>query len=341
MTPKISIVILTYNGKTHVLECLKSLGKIFYGDKEIVVYDNGSGDGTVDAVKKQFKQVKVVYRKDNIGYCRGMNDAYRHTRGKYILLLNNDTTVTEDFLTPMIRRMEEDSRNGIVQPKLVFQKTKKLQAGCTFFTGTGFLYYFGHGKNPNEPKYNVPMQMHSANGACMLVKREVIEKIGLFDDDFFLYFEETDFCHRALLAGYRILYEPKATVFHIGSVDNSRYKYSLLVYYATRNRLSSYVKNLGMPTMLKVIPVHLLLNMLSLFGFVLLGRPENSLAVLKGLMYNIRNLKHTLQKRKYVQKRLRRLADSDFLPEVSRNPRPEYYVRLFNGLEKYKDQEMK
>ncbi len=337
MTPKVSIVILTYNGKAHVLECLKSLREISYRDKEIIVYDNGSGDGTADVIKKRFKQVKVIQRKDNVGYCRGTNDAYRYTRGKYVLFLNNDTTVTEDFLAPMVRRMEEDSLNGIVQPKLIFQKTKKLQAGCTFFTDTGFLYYFGHGKNPNEQKYNVPMQMHSANGACMLVKREVIEKIGLFDDDFFLYFEETDFCSRALLAGYRIWYEPKATVFHIGSVDNRRYKYSLLIYYATRNRVVSYLKNLETHTMLKVLPVHLLLNIFSVFGFVVLGRPENSLAVLKGLIYNIRNIKHTLQKRKYVQKRLRRLADSDFLPEVSRNPRPEYYVRLFNGLERYRD----
>lgn len=337
MTPKVSIIILTYNGKAHALECLKSLRKISYRDKEIILYDNGSSDGTAEVVKKRFKQVKVIHRKDNIGYCSGTNDAYLYARGKYILFLNNDTTVTKDFLTEMVDRMEQDHTNAIVQPKIIFQKTRKLQAGCTFFTSTGFLYYFGHGKDPNDRKYNIPLQMHSVNGACMLARREVIEKIGLFDEDFFLYFEETDFCHRALLAGYKIWYEPRAVVFHIGSVDNSRYKYSLLVYYATRNRIISYLKNLEMHTLIKALPVHLLFNMLSVFGFVLLGRSENSLSVLKALMYNIIHSRSTWRKRTYIQRYIRQIADKDFLPQLSRNPRPEYYMMLFKGLERYKD----
>lgn len=334
---KVSIIISNYNGRRHTVDCLRSLDTISFVDYEIILYDNGSTDDTAQVVKKTFKRVRVVKRKDNIGYCKGINDAYRYAKGKYILLLNNDTLVTKDFLTTLVRRMEEDSKNAVVQPKLIFQNTKKLQAGCTFFTDTGFLYYFGHGKDPNDPKYNVPMQIYSVNGACMLIRRDVIEKIGLFDEDFFLYFEETDFCHRALLAGYKIWYEPKAVVFHIGSVDNSRYKYSLLVYYATRNRLVSYLKNLETHTLLKVLPVHLLLNILSVCGFAFLGRSENSLAVLKALMYTVNHLRSTWHKRVYVQTKIRRLEDNDFLPEVSRNPRPEYYLKLFKGLEKYTD----
>ncbi|KKU83771.1 hypothetical protein A2973_00650 [Candidatus Gottesmanbacteria bacterium RIFCSPLOWO2_01_FULL_49_10] len=334
---KVSIIILNYNGCRHTVDCLRSLAKISFVDYEIILYDNGSSDDTAQVVKKTFKHVRIIKIKQNVGYCKGTNDAYRYARGQYVLLLNNDTIVTKDFLTTLVRRMEEDPNNGIVQPKLIFQKTKKLQAGCTFFTNTGFLYYFGHGKDPNEPKYNVPMQMHSVNGACTLVKREVIEKIGLFDEDFFLYFEETDFCHRALLAGYKIWYEPKAVVYHLGGMDNSTYKYSQLVYNATRNRLMSYLKNLEAHSLLKVLPVHLLLNILSLFGFAILGKPENSLAVLKALMYNVSHLRSTWHKRVYVQTQIRRLPDNDFLPEVRRNPRLEYYTMLFNGLERYKD----
>jgi len=221
---------------------------------------------------------------------------------------------------------------GIVQPKIIFQKTKKLQAGCAFFTFTGYLYYLGFGKDPDDRKYNIPLQMHSANGACMLVRRKVIEKVGLFDEDFFLYFEETDFCHRALLAGYTIWYEPGAVIYHIGAVDNSRYKYSLLVYYSCRNRIVSYLKNLGIGSLLIVLPVHILLCIGLVFAYIFSGNPDSSLAVCKALISNIRNIRCTLKKRTYVQKHLRRLADSDFLPQVSRSPSLEYYVRLFNGV---------
>ena len=337
MAPKVSIVILNYNGRKHVIDCLRSLEKITYKNTEIILYDNGSSDDISEEIKQKFKKVRVIRRTTNIGFSGGNTDAYRYSHGKYLLLLNNDTTVTKAFLTALVKRMEKDPQIGIVQPKIVFQRTKKLQSGCVFFTSTGFLYYLGFGKDPGNKTYNIPMQVHSANGACMLIRREVIEKIGLFDKDFFLYFEETDFCHRALLAGYTVWYEPKATIYHIGSVDNSRYKYSLLVYYSFRNRLVSYIKNLGLASLFVVLPVHTLLCIGLIFAYLFSGKPESSLAVCKALMYNIQNIRHTLQKRAYVQKHLRRLADGEFLLRVTRFPRIEYYLRLFTGLERYID----
>lgn len=337
MKPKVSIIILNYNGRKHTIDCLHSLEKVTYQSKEIILYDNGSAKDISEEIKKKFKHVRVIRRKNNIGYSGGTNDAYRYAQGKYILFLNNDTRVSRDFLTKLVVRIEASPHNGIVQPKLVFLRTKKLQAGCTFFTQTGFLYYAGFGKNPRTSRYNIPTKIYSANGACMLVRREVIDAVGLFDKDFFLYFEETDFCHRALLAGYKVWYEPTSVIYHIGAVDNSRYRYSLLLYYSCRNRLVSYIKNLGMNNLIRVLSVHVLLCIALAFVYLLSGKPESFLAVFKALMYNIRNIRRTLHKRTYVQKHLRRLADNDFLPEVSRNPRLEYYVMLFKGLEKYVD----
>ena len=183
--PKVSIVILIYNGRKHMVNFLDSLVKISFKDKEIILYNNGSTDDSGIVVKKRFPEVRLIERAGNIGFCGGNNDALQYCRGKYILFLNNDTLVTKNFLEPLIEKLGEKKNNGIVQPKIILYGNRKLQAGGAFFTNTGFLYHYGFGKNPHDPKYNVPMQIFSANGSCMLVKREVIEKVGLFDEDYF------------------------------------------------------------------------------------------------------------------------------------------------------------
>lgn len=335
--PKVSIVVLNYNGRKHTVDCLDSLVKISYKDKEIILYNNGSVDDTGIVVKKRFPEVKLIERVDNIGFCRGSNDALQYCRGKYILFLNNDTIVTKDFLTPLVTQMEKNSKIGVVQPKILFYRSNKLQSGCAFFTNSGLLYYFGYDKNPTDPKYNVPLQLYSANGACMLVRKEVINKIKLFDEDYFSYVEETDFCHRALLSGYQIWYEPKAVIYHLGSMDNSKYKQSILLYNAFRNRITTYLKNLEAINLLKILPLIIagyLFAAIIYFGF---GKPKNSLAIFKALFYNIIHLERTLRKRKTIQGKYRQSKDKNFLPIVTRNPRINYYFSLFTDVGKYVD----
>lgn len=335
--PKVSIVILNYNGCKHTINCLDLLAKISYKDKEIILYNNGSTDDTGIMVKKRFPEVKLIERIGNIGFCRGNNDALQYCRGKYILFLNNDTLVTKNFLEPLIKRMEERKDIGIVQPKIILWKDKKLQAGGSFFTNTGFLYHYGYGKNPKDRKYNVPMPIFSANGSCMLVKREVIGKIGLFDEDYFSYLEETDFCHRALLSGYQVWYEPKGVIYHLGSMDNRQYKQSATLYNAFRNRLTTHLKNLELINLAKILPLTITMYLFAGIIYLSLGKPGNSLSVFKALFYNITHLGKTLNKRKTVQNKYRQLKDKDFLPAVTRNPRLDYYPKLFSGLEKYQD----
>ncbi len=252
---KVSIIILNYNGCNHTVKCLESLDKVTYKNKEIILFNNGSTDDTSKIVKAKFPSVRLIEQKDNIGFCRGNNEAYKYAKGRYILFLNNDTIVTKKFLEPLVEKLEEDGQNGVVQPKIIFPKTNKLQSGCAFFTNTGFLYYYGYDKNPNDPLYNFPSKMYSASGSCMLVKREVIEKVDLFDEDFFSYFEETDFCHRALLAGYEIWYEPRSEIYHIGSIDNNREDPFIIQYNSFKNRICSYLKNLDKISLLIILSV--------------------------------------------------------------------------------------
>ncbi len=335
--PLVSIIIINWNGKPHLLNCLSSLSKIVYPSTEIIVMDNNSMDGSVEMVKNNFPKIKVVTNKENLGFCRANNAGAKIAKGKYVLLLNNDTIVTPAFLGPLVEKLEKKPENGMAQPKIIFWGNKKLQTGCALFTSTGFLYHFGYGKNPDDHKYNISRQTYSGNGSCLLVKKEVVDKVGLFDESFFSYFEETDFCQRALMAGYKIWYEPKATIYHIGSVDNSRHKSSAIVFNSFRNRITCYLKNLEAGTLIKILPVHLLFTILTSLAYIIMMRFDDSLAVLKAIGYNIVNLKSILLKRKDIQSRIRKIKDNDYLNQVSKDPRPDYYFKLFTGLEKYND----
>lgn len=335
--PLVSIIIVNWNGKPHLINCLASLQKVHYKPLEIILVDNNSCDGSVDFVEKKYRSVRIIKNKKNVGFCLANNKGYKVSKGKYVLFLNNDTIVTSDFLKPLITTLEENSRNGIVQPKIVFWGNKKLQTGGAFITNTGFLYHYGYGKNPQDPKYNFNMQIYSANGSCMFVKREVINKIGLFDEDYFTYFEETDFCHRALLAGYKIWYQPKSIIYHIGNIDNSKHKNSFLVYISFRNRICTYLKNLETGNLIKIVSLHFLLCLFSVFVFLVLRKPDYSYAIIKALFYNIANIKSILKKRTKVQNQIRKLKDKEIFHIVSRNPKPYYYLYLFSGLERYND----
>lgn len=333
----VSVIIINWNGKTHLINCLTSLSKVSYKPVEVILVDNNSKDDSVSSVQKIFPEVKIIRNKNNLGFCIANNIGFKNAKGKYVLFLNNDTIVTKDFLSPLVEKLEEKLQIGIVQPKIIFWGNKKLQSGAAFFTNTGFLYHFGFGKNPDDSKYNQPTRIYNANGACLFAKREAIEKVGLFDEDYFSYFEETDFCHRALLSGYEIWYEPKSIIYHLGMVDNSKHKSSLLVYNSFRNRIYTYLKNLSYKSLIKILPVHLAFCLLSFAAYLVLGKIDSAKAVVRALGYNLFNLNKIVKKRAYIQNKLRKAGDEVFLPVVTRNPRPIYYLRLFTGLEKYED----
>ena len=337
MNNLVSIIVVTWNGKELLKSCLTSIYSQSYKNIEVILVDNASSDNSVSFIKNKFPKVKIIVNKENAGFCKANNMGYKASKGDYVLFLNNDTLVTKNFLEPLIEKLGEKKNNGIVQPKIILYGNRKLQAGGAFFTNTGFLYHFGFGKNPDDPKYNIPMQIFSANGSCMLVKREVIEKIGLFDEDYFIYMEETDFCHRALLTGYQVWYESKAVIYHLGSMDNSQYKQSVLLYNSFRNRITTYLKNLEVINLVKILPLTIILYLFAVIIYLGLGKPGNSLAVIKALFYNIIHLDKTLRKRKTIQSQYRQLNDKKFLPTVTRNPRLDYYLKLFSGLENYQD----
>lgn len=329
--PLVSIIILTYqNGLRHVKRCFASLEKITYKNYEIILVDNNSLDNTITFVKKRFPKVTIIANKSNLGFCRGNNQAVKFTRGKYILFLNNDTVVTPSFLNILVEILEEDKTIGVVQPKIrQLIKKNKLDACCSFITWTGFLYHYGYSQNQNNKKYNKRISMYSAKGACFLTRKDLIDRIGLFDEDYFAYFEETDFCHRVWLSGHKVEYIPESEIFHLGGANKKEDHPVSLQYISYRNRLVTYIKNVGTKYLIIILPLHLALILGVVIMFAITGRVRHSLSIFKAILWNAFHLNETLIKRKRIQGKLRKIREDQYINEIMVNPNLSYYFHFF------------
>jgi GT2 family glycosyltransferase len=323
--PFVSIITVNLNGRIWLENCLKSIFQSDYplSKMQIILVDNGSTDDSVNFVKREFPTVKIISLNKNCGYAQGNNMGFKSSTGDLILLLNNDTILRKNTLKIMINEIEKIKDAGILQPKIILTGNRGLDACGAFLTNTGFLYHYGIGENPKDPAYNKKIPVFSVKGACMLVKREVIGKIQLFDDDFFAYFEESDFCHRAWIAGYRVYYAPKAVMYHKRGATAEKLGQEKippwLHFHSYKNRICSHIKNLSSKELIKMLPMHLsLVSFLSILYFVR-GEPEVSRAIYRSLWWNLTNLKKTLRKRKYIQKKLRLIDDAQVMKIIKKN----------------------
>ena len=339
--PLVSVVIINWNGEDILRECLSSLFTQNYRNIQVIVLDNNSKDKSKEIIKN-FKKVELIEGDKNLGFAQGNNVAYAKAKGEYVLLLNNDTIVTKNFLKHLVAFLEKDKDIGIVQPKILYKgnpsyNDNTINSIGAFFTPTGFLYYPGYGKKSNLSMYSRENEIFSAYGACMLVRKKLIDKIGLFDSDFFLYFEETDFCLRVHLAGYKIIYTPESSIYHKGGVSARKFGNEKIFFHSFKNRISSYLKNFEVRTLIWILPLHLLICQAIAVIYFFTGRLRLFLAIQKAMLWNLANLSRTLGKRNIVQKKIRKVKDSIFLSKVSKSPRLSYYLYLFKGLKYYKD----
>ncbi len=336
--PLISVLIVNWNGEKWLKNCLDSLKAQTYKNYEIIFIDNASTDGSVNFVKQHHPDIKLIQNDENVGFAGGNNIGYKHSEGQYILLLNNDTIVEPGFLNKILMAFEKIPNLGSVQAKLVLMDDrKKLDVAGSYWTDTGFLYHYGFGKNESLEKYNKPMPFFSNKGAAMLISRTAIERVGLFDDDFWCYYEETDFCHRLWLAGYECWYWPGATVFHAMGGTSLAFKNDFIQYHNFKNKLLSFIKNFEYHTLLWLLPVFLL-EVVGLASFWLLkGKFKHAVSIMNAISWNIHHLPQTLKKRKSVQD-LRQVSDKTISQKVKKNPRLIFYKHLLSGnIEDYVD----
>lgn len=341
MNKLISVVIVNWNGKKFLKECLSSLIVQDYKNIEIILVDNNSKDGSVEYIKKNFPKTKIIVNKGNLGFAEGNNVGYKYATGDYILFLNNDTKVTNNFISELVKVLEGDKKIGGAQSKiLLMDDPTRLDSVGAFLTNTGFLYHYGIEKK-DSLKYNRQIDIYSAKGACMIFKREVLEKIKvdeeIFDSRYFAYFEETDMCHRVWLSGYRIVFAPKSVIYHKMGGTSAKLDNAFVQYHSFKNRINSYIKNLGMRELLKILVVHVLIcEAFAVFSLLRL-KFKLFLSIQKATIWNIIEIHTTLSKRRYIQTEIRKRTDISFYPYITSKVKPSYYLYLLSGISKYED----
>lgn len=221
--PHLYIVVLTWNGKADTLECLASLQNITYSNASILVVDNASNDGTLEAIRNRFHRVDLIRNEQNLRFAAGNNVGIRYAldRGAdCILLLNNDTVVDKNFLSPLVETAESNQNIGIVGPTIYYFSfpNKIWFAGGIIKWWQGWLEHRGIREIDNG-QYAQSEEVDYITGCCLLIKREVIEQIGLLDERYYMYGEDTDWCVRAHRKGFKIFYQPKSKVWHKVSVS--------------------------------------------------------------------------------------------------------------------------
>lgn len=337
-SPIISIIIVNWNGKKWLKNCFDSLKKQTFKQFEIILVDNASADDSVDFINKNYPEVNVVQTGSNLGFAGGNNVGLKSAKGKYILLLNNDTWAPKDFLEKFVKAFNEIPNAGCIQSKMVLLKDSKvIDLVGSYWTDTSFLYYYGFGKNASLKKYNQAMPFFSNKGACVMIPRKVIDGIGLFDDDFWCYYEETDFCHRVWLAGYECWYYPKAVIHHAGGGTAIKFDNSFIQFHNFKNKLLSFQKNFETKSLLTIIPIYLLLNIAISFMWLIQKKPKHFLALYQSIWWNIVHFKDTQLKRRKIQS-YRKKTDAEIFTVTKKNPGFSYYISLIKGdPERYKD----
>jgi hypothetical protein len=247
--PKVSIIVLNWNGKDDTLECLESVCQIDYPNFDIIVVDNGSSDDSVKAIQNKFPEVTVLETKRNLGFAGGNNVGIRYALkhgAEYILLLNNDTIVDSHLLKSFINASRVVQQEAIWGAKIYYysQPDKIWYAGARWVNKVSGFHHVGQGCIDNGQDYSSIVETDYACGCALFINAELLNRIGLLDEEFFLTFEETDLCYRARRAGFKSYFVPEAKVWHKVSTSFGGERSALYSYFLMRNRLLWAEKNL-------------------------------------------------------------------------------------------------
>lgn len=278
----LSIIIVNWNTRNLLVQCLSSIYQtVRTVEMEVWVVDNGSKDGSGTAAVEKFPETKFVQNKVNFGFARANNQALNLATGRYLLLLNPDTKVNPGAVERLISFMNAHPEAGGAGAQLINSDGSKQNSIANFpslateLLNKNLLRWLFPKQFPGkERNYSESVEVDSVIGACMMVRREALEKVGLFDEDYFLFLEETDWCYRMKRAGWKIYHVPRAEVYHFqGKSAETERKRAKVEYYCSRYHF--FRKNRG-----KFQWIILLVGLLIRLGFEVLSMAMASLVTL-------------------------------------------------------------
>tara|TARA_B100000131_G_scaffold991_1_gene1038 strand:- start:1264 stop:2247 length:984 start_codon:yes stop_codon:yes gene_type:complete len=307
---RVGIAILNWNGANLLKSHLKGVVDKS-GDSKIYIIDNNSDDNSLEFVKQNFPQVKLISLDKNYGFAEGYNIGLKHVKEDIICILNNDIEVTDKWLDPIKRKLKEN-KNCIIQPTIMDYNNQEYfeYAGAS----GGFIDKFGYPFCRGRIFYTLEKNINQysddrifwASGACMIIPKRTFYNLGGFDKSFFAHMEEIDLCWRAFNKGVECFSSTDSIVYHVGAAtlkENANKNY--LNY---RNSLIMLTKNLPLNSLLYVLLIRIILDMISIIRFLIIGRIDLSISIIKAHLnyFNqankiLRNREKSLKKENYYR----------------------------------------
>lgn len=301
MSTEVSVVIVNFNGERYLERCLTSVLAQTYPSFEVVLVDNGSTDGSVELVREQFPSVRIIEAGENLGFAKANNVGIRATGTPLVATLNNDTWIEPDWLEQLVHVMESDPQIGTCASKMLFAHQPEIinSAGvCVDLVG---IAWDRLGGAPETEDTEEPIDVFAACAGAALYRRAMLDDVGLFDEDYFIYLEDVDLSWRSQLMGWRTVYVPQARVYHVHS-GTTREASPFKNFHLARNKVWTIIKNYPSPQFWFYLPLILLYDLGSI-PYSLLRRGET--AALRGRLTAFRYLPDVWRKRREIQARQR------------------------------------
>ena len=321
---KVSVIVVNWNGKEFLSECLDGLRRQTYQPFSVILIDNGSHDGSLDFIHRYYPEVRTIALSKNVGFSAANNYALKSIQGEYVALLNNDAVPDRLWTRHLVETLELHPEAGFAASKMLFCDDPDVidRAGDTYTrAGTGLL----RGRGERARNFGKTEWIFGACAGAALYRTSMLSDIGLFDKDFFLLYEDVDLSFRAQLMGYKCIFVPEAVVYHKAS-RSIVYDSPISVYYSHRNLEWAYIKNMPSNLILKTVWLHIIYDIAAFFFFATNGRIKEFMSAKWDAFKSLRTM---LRKRKEIQ-RNRRVSDDYvwgllerelFLPRLTRRIR--------------------
>lgn len=302
--PNVSVIILNWNGKENTVNCLEALKLTTYSNYEIIVVDNGSTDGSVEYFKKNYPEIKLIENRKNLGFAEGNNVAIKKVLKrkeiKYIALLNNDTIVKPDWLEKLVNALEANDKIGSCQPKVLSLVNPDTIDGVGIYIDRyGGAYMLGHNEK-DLGQYSKITEVFGVCAGAALYRTKMLNQIGLFDKDFFAYFEDVDLAIRARLFRWKSVCVPQAVIYHIHSAslgNESPFKRYLL----ERNSYYYVIKSMPPKVIMSFLISKVRYEFFTLIYLVRTRKFKTIKSLLKGTYDAIGNIPLMISKRADIQ----------------------------------------
>ncbi len=336
--PLLSVVVLNWNAREYITGCLRSVLKSDYPNFEVILVDNCSGDGSVEALKEALRpdelvRLRIVVNDANYGAARALNQGAALASGKYISFIATDTRVDPACFAEIVKVMEKDPLiGGTSAALLMMQEPGRFDSAGEYLSSMGLLLQRHAGQEIDRGQFKDVEEIFSAKGTALTVRAEAFRAAGMYPEDYFMFLEETDLCWRIWLAGYRIVFVPTARIYHASGVSIKAHtkKNYIVKYYGARNYVYTLMKNFGALNWLRIVPLHCAMWYALALVFILKLRFAAAAYIVRGVSWNIFHAGRVLRQRAAVQSR-RAVSDKELMPRVMRRVSLSYLVARVGG----------